>query len=392
LPKRVWLPLIFNSYLTVDGRPAQLVKYYLVGGQRIASRAGSVGAVTYYYHDQLGSTVASSGGESTRYWPYGATRSGGVGTAYQFTGQRREAALGLYFYQARWYDGQVGRFLQADTIVPAPGDPQSLNRYSYTRNNPVRYVDPDGHWPNIPSVNGSLGVTGLSSTDTMTLQHPAVQPLTLSVPNDRPMVSAGVAPRPDDGLLLQYYNPGYANRREELAATTPAMPLPGGVGSVQAQVRQVTIYSSLLGSSVKDAYVENALSGGVGVYKFVEVGAEYASGAGRSGAGVAPYVAAGPLQLQPGQIMLNFASPIGGPGGGIGAQYQMPGNAMFLTSQARFDKVGGERGFTELYASGYTLLATERKTGYWYNGRWVSGVDAWRDWLYRNGIERYEER
>jgi hypothetical protein len=70
----------------------------------------------------------------------------------------------------------------------------------------------------------------------------------------------------------------------------------------------------------------------------------------------------------------------------------MPGNAMFLTSQARFDKVGGERGFTELYASGYTLLATERKTGYWYNGRWVSGVDAWRDWLYRNGIERYEER
>jgi YD repeat-containing protein len=69
LPKRAWLPLIANNYLTVDGQPAQIVKYYLVGGQRSASRTGSPGPVTYYYHDQLGSTVASSsGGESTRYW------------------------------------------------------------------------------------------------------------------------------------------------------------------------------------------------------------------------------------------------------------------------------------------------------------------------------------
>jgi hypothetical protein len=65
---------------------------------------------------------------------------------------------------------------------------------------------------------------------------------------------------------------------------------------------------------------------------------------------------------------------------------------LFLTSQAQLDQVGGERGFTRRYASGYALLATERKTGYWHNGRWVSGVEVWRNWLYRNGIERYEER
>jgi hypothetical protein len=65
LPKRAFLPLIFNNYLTVDGQPAQIVKYYVVGGQRIASRTGSTGPVTYYYHDHLGSTVGSSG-ESTR--------------------------------------------------------------------------------------------------------------------------------------------------------------------------------------------------------------------------------------------------------------------------------------------------------------------------------------
>jgi len=39
------------------------------------------------------------------------------------------------------------RFVQADTIVPQPGNPQSLNRYAYTLNNPLKYTDPSGHDP-----------------------------------------------------------------------------------------------------------------------------------------------------------------------------------------------------------------------------------------------------
>jgi len=52
----------------------------------------------------------------------------------------------LYFYQARWYDAQIGRFIQPDTIIPEPGNPQALNRYAYTLNNPLKYTDPSGHW------------------------------------------------------------------------------------------------------------------------------------------------------------------------------------------------------------------------------------------------------
>jgi len=48
-------------------------------------------------------------------------------------------------YVARQYDPALGRFLQADTIVPNPANPQSLNRYSYTLGNPLRYTDPSGH-------------------------------------------------------------------------------------------------------------------------------------------------------------------------------------------------------------------------------------------------------
>ncbi|MCL4393972.1 MAG: RHS repeat-associated core domain-containing protein [Chloroflexi bacterium] len=47
---------------------------------------------------------------------------------------------------ARYYDASIGRFIQPDTVIPDLYDPQSLNRYSYVRNNPVRNTDPTGHF------------------------------------------------------------------------------------------------------------------------------------------------------------------------------------------------------------------------------------------------------
>lgn len=56
---------------------------------------------------------------------------------------------------ARYYDAALGRFTQPDTIVPNPANPQSLNRYSYVLNNPLKYADPSGHCPTNP--DGSEG-------------------------------------------------------------------------------------------------------------------------------------------------------------------------------------------------------------------------------------------
>jgi RHS repeat-associated protein len=76
--------------------------------------------------------------------------------SYTFTGQYSylddpstsgvTEGFGLMFYNARWYDPLLGRFAQADTLVPDPANPQSLNRYAYTLNNPLRYTDPTGHF------------------------------------------------------------------------------------------------------------------------------------------------------------------------------------------------------------------------------------------------------
>jgi len=67
-----------------------------------------------------------------------------VPTDKKFTGQRLDNS-GLYYYGARYYDAGIGRFISSDTIVPEPFNPQSLNRYSYTLNNPLKYTDPSGH-------------------------------------------------------------------------------------------------------------------------------------------------------------------------------------------------------------------------------------------------------
>ena len=83
------------------------------------------------------------------YKPWGESRGTPFGvtpTAHHFTGQVLDGvAGGLYFYNARYYDPALGRFTQADTIVPEAGNPQALNRYSYVLNNALRYVDPTGH-------------------------------------------------------------------------------------------------------------------------------------------------------------------------------------------------------------------------------------------------------
>jgi RHS repeat-associated protein len=143
-----------GNYYEVTNNVA--TKYVYFGKQRVALKKN--GAVTYLHGDHLGSTsvTTNASGQCTSaqwYYAYGNIRtpaptlpcSGTPATDYGFTGQRRDAGASLLYYGARYYDSALGRFIQADTIVPQAGNPQTLNRYSYTLNNPVRYNDPDGH-------------------------------------------------------------------------------------------------------------------------------------------------------------------------------------------------------------------------------------------------------
>jgi RHS repeat-associated protein len=92
------------------------------------------------------STSSGTLDSSVAYFPYGDLRNsqGNLGTDKRFTGQRLDST-GLYYYGARYYDATIGRFISADTIVQSFSNPQTLNRYSYCLNNPLKYTDPTGH-------------------------------------------------------------------------------------------------------------------------------------------------------------------------------------------------------------------------------------------------------
>ena len=128
-------------------------KYYSIAGMMVAMKDAS--GLQYLLTDHLGSTVAVTNQSGTltsqqRYLPFGAARtipnSPIVGTDFGYTGQRDLGDMGLMDYDARFYSQSLGRFIQPDTIIPSVAIPQTWNRYSYTQNNPTRFVDPSGHF------------------------------------------------------------------------------------------------------------------------------------------------------------------------------------------------------------------------------------------------------
>jgi len=131
-------------------------KYYSIAGMMVATQDAS--GLQYLLTDHLGSTVAVTNSSGTltsqqRYLPFGAPRtipnSPILGTDFGYTGQRLldSGMGGIMDYKARFYSPCIMQFHQPDRLIPEPYNPQSLNRYSYVRNNPIRYNDPSGNVP-----------------------------------------------------------------------------------------------------------------------------------------------------------------------------------------------------------------------------------------------------
>ncbi|QTA89006.1 RHS repeat-associated core domain-containing protein [Desulfonema magnum] len=122
--------------------------YYFANGQRVA-RKDPAGKMFWFHANHLGGTdtITDSAGklaERTRYFPFGEIREGG-NERYTFTGKEKDKVTDFYYFEARHYYAGYRHFTQADIIAPDIYDPQSLNRYAYVRNNPIKYNDPSGN-------------------------------------------------------------------------------------------------------------------------------------------------------------------------------------------------------------------------------------------------------
>ena len=113
--------------------------------QPIAMVTVSGGAKEFFHTNRQGSVIAMSDGTGAKVegpFIYDISGNGAptTGEPYKFTGRRLDAETGLYYYRARYYWPQGGRFMQTDPI----GFDADVNRYTYENNDPTDRADPTG--------------------------------------------------------------------------------------------------------------------------------------------------------------------------------------------------------------------------------------------------------
>src|SRR5439155_11058203 len=144
--------MLYLKNVVGNGPTAQTGKtvYLYAGALLIASISGS--RTSYFHEDHLGDTrlvTQKSGNQvnvvfSTNYEPFGVQyAASGTDPNVKYTGQWSEA-VGLYWNHARFYDPPLERFVSADPLLGQLRNPQSLDRYAYAVNNPLRCIDPCG--------------------------------------------------------------------------------------------------------------------------------------------------------------------------------------------------------------------------------------------------------
>lgn len=132
----------------------------------LSSTAFAAEKIFYYHTDQAGTPLAMTDESGTVVWtadykPFGEEQSINPATIEnneKFVGKEKDKETGLYYFGARYMKDSMGRFMAPDpvgSVDPMTGkinqkmlmNPQMLNPYSYGLNNPYKYIDPDGRWP-----------------------------------------------------------------------------------------------------------------------------------------------------------------------------------------------------------------------------------------------------
>jgi Rhs family protein len=116
--------------------------------ERDTDSDGQLDTLYYYHYDGLGSVTAmtDSTGNIVQTYVYDSfgkivQQTGSLVNSYTYTGREWDVESDLYYYRARYYDANIGRFIQSDPVGFVGGD---VNFYAYVGNDPVNWLDSTG--------------------------------------------------------------------------------------------------------------------------------------------------------------------------------------------------------------------------------------------------------
>jgi RHS repeat-associated protein len=140
---------------TVDSGPKR--NFVFLSRKLFARVDGDIGIGEKYWYmtDHLGSAHGLLDGDGVMVWradyeAFGKPKGvegpdgGAVEEVPRFTGKAWDDKIGLYYFNARWYDPKLGRFTSEDSLGSNESTP-----FMYCLNNPITYFDGDGHAPTI---------------------------------------------------------------------------------------------------------------------------------------------------------------------------------------------------------------------------------------------------
>jgi RHS repeat-associated protein len=132
---------------------ANTITAFYVHGNGLISKVLPDTTTYCYHYDSRGSTIALTDATQTvtdayAYDTFGNinTKSGSTANPFSYLGRYGiiDDGNGLYNIRARYYDPDTGRFITKDPLTGKDSDTQSLNRYVYALNNPIRLIDVSG--------------------------------------------------------------------------------------------------------------------------------------------------------------------------------------------------------------------------------------------------------
>ena len=173
-----------NRYYQKKGNT--LNKYVYDGDNLVANIETKTSGVTprYVHLDQLNSTAIVTSGSGnqvqlTDYYPFGQVRQNNLAGSFdskkKYATHELDDDTGFDYVKARYYLGDRGRFMSEDKVFLSIGasdssiltDPQLINSYSYSKNNPLRFADSNGLSP-IDYVGGAITSLGANTVNAIT--------------------------------------------------------------------------------------------------------------------------------------------------------------------------------------------------------------------------------